>query len=706
MRKKQALVGLFALALLVACAMLACSAEGSGSSGPDGTDAGADADDASADAAILPDAAADATADRGPADSVPPGQVGDLAAAAVAHDKIELTWTAPADVADAGQAAYYELRVSAAPIVTPQDFQAAAVVPTPQPSPFGTAEKLVVDSLNPETAYHFAIASRDYFGNTSAPSNDATATTKARAQLLVTEVAVANTETEGYDFVELTVTKAGWGEGLTVAQFGTTLHAIAPLDLVVGERFVVHATGLPGPSGFDQEDVSKNKSGSTALTASANAYDVYSSTSGLQGSDNLISVMDGAQIIDAVALSNRDGDAASGSMSGWAQAFAAGAWAFGATPTDAVNDCASQKEAVGISSGSSADPACGGIETGFDKAMSINRNGTIDTNSKTDFYVATQSPGDTNAIVPAPSLVGASPSSATTVLVEFNQEIASTSVAPAAFTVPGLTVSAAQLVAVNRVMLTTNAQVFSSTSYTLSVSSAVTNLQGTALSQPANAAFCGYTALGALVSLNEINPHISSSHDLVELYVSRQGSLAGFELVQNPSSLTGGTVLATLPVICAAAGDYVIIHLNPDGSVGPASETSAKNQYPNSSYSANVDSAWDVRGGSSGLIDTNNVVGMRSPADGWTDIAAFSNGGSTSPAFRNALSYIQSQALWSPVNCGGATCDDASTPTAQAISASWSGVGTTPGGSSCQRTAGASEAASWTVASPTFGGAN
>ena len=141
--------------------------------------------------------------------------------------------------------------------------------------------------------------------------------------------------------------------------------------------------------------------------------------------------------------------------------------------------------------------------------------------------------------------------------------------------------------------------------------------------------------------------------------MTRGGPLTGFTLRVNPQTAVGssGTLLATLPAICAATGDYVIVHLTP--AIDPTtSETLAKDQLANATYPQNFDSAWDVRGGNTDLTTTNQVVTLRNPAGTYVEGVSFSSGAATSAASRAALTFIQGQALWTPADCGGAACDD------------------------------------------------
>lgn len=680
--------------LVVLSVTAACSGEDGG--GAPLPDAGLDRIDAGGDAAVPVD-----PGDAG--DTTAPSAIADLAGQAVSHTAVALTWSAPGGDGSVGRAAAYELRFSKAPITSEAELAAASVAVAPAPLPAGSAQDVTVGGLEPATTYHFAVRARDEAGNWG-PIASTSAATKARASFLVSEIAPANGAADGYDFVELVATRGGWAERIQIRQASGLLHELAAFDVAEGDRVVIHVAGLPGPAGFAQEDTTKDKASSTDAFASAGAWDVYSASTGLTGTDNVVSVVDDGKVVEAVAYSNRDEDASPASMTAFAAARAAGQWAFAAAPADGQNDCATQREAVSVAT---ADSACGGFPTGVAGGVSLNRHGVVDTNGKGDFYVAPQSPGAANAAVPAPGLVSATATAATTVALRFDQEIAPGSVAAAAFTIGGLAVSAAALSDVHVVTLTTATQ--GEGSYTVSVGPAVTNRQGVAVIAPPTR-FCGYSP-GALLAISEVNPNISNSADLVELLVTRGGPLGGMTLRRDPRvGALSGTLLATLPAICAATGDLVVVHLNPGAApTAPASEVLAKNEQPAATYAANHDGAWDVLGGNTGLpYATDLVLAVRDAAGAYVEAAAFTDGaaGATTQTYRDALAYVQGLGLWMPADCGGAACSDATTPTARGVAASWNGAGTTPAGPSVRRIAPAPTAASFAVGSSSFGAAN
>ena len=342
------------------------------------------------------------TPDASPSDTAPPDRVTDLAGSAVSHVSVKLTWTAPAD--DTGMVAGYELRYATTPITTLAAFMEATNASAPAPLAPGSGQTATVTDLAPETEYHFAIRARDAAGNFGELSS-AAATTKARATFLISEIAPLNTANEGGDFVELVATKAGAAEGIEIRHSSTgvsaPLHKLGALEVAAGDRIVVHVVGLPGPTGFAQEDVTNDKASSTGASASPEAYDVYSSVSGLLGTNSLISVMDGSAYQDAVPYSSRAADASAAAMTAFANAHAAGAWTFSTAPVDGTNDCPTLLEVVNAS-GNSSPSGCGGFPGYLVAGSSLQRNGVVDTNSRADFFVAAQTRGAENAPFCAP----------------------------------------------------------------------------------------------------------------------------------------------------------------------------------------------------------------------------------------------------------------------------------------------------------------
>jgi Fibronectin type III domain len=564
---------------------------------------------------------------------LPPGTILDLVATAESHVSAKLTWTSPP-----GTTAQYEIRYAATPITTEAEFLAATVATTaapPTPLPTGTQQTATVTGLTPETTYHFVVRVKnaqdaDADGAYGPLSNDAVVTTSGRARLLVSEIAPSNTAAQGGDFIELVVTKAGSIAGLKVVAHAEqpAIHTFAALDVAVGDRIVMHASGLPGPSGFAQEDETRNKTSSTAANASAGAYDVYMAMADLP-KRAAITILDGDDIMDpniymdAVPYATReapivapapgaDADQTEFNAAFFQTLYASvfgGIWPLSAA--DPLNDyqttCSFYADIVNASGNESL--ACGGFPGWVIPGWSLQRNGVVDTNTPADFVSAPQTRG------------------------------------------------------------------------------------------AANAPYCGAETAKLVVS--EVNPRAG----LVELNVVQGGRLRAFELRTNPQDQTGagaGANLVTLPDVCGATGDVVVVHL---GTNATPNETTAKNQHLHATYPAYYDGAWDFVTSSTLTFASSVVVAIRNPASVFVDAAAFSDRTTaTTGDYVASLRYAQEKGLWLPADCGGALCGGGTTPTAREVAASWSSLDATTG-TSVKRTGVAvpSQASLWSSGASSFG---
>jgi len=106
-------------------------------------------------------------------DTIRPGQVTDLHIAQQGDSSFVLTWTAPGDDGDDGQAAAYDIRHSLSPATMPSWWDSVAVplsdVPTPRAS--GTAESLLLRLDSPDSSHFVALKALDEAGNQSPMSN-------------------------------------------------------------------------------------------------------------------------------------------------------------------------------------------------------------------------------------------------------------------------------------------------------------------------------------------------------------------------------------------------------------------------------------------------------------------------------------------------------------------------------------------------------
>ena len=260
----------------------------------------------------------------------------------------------------------------------------------------------------------------------------------------------------------------------------------------------------------------------------------------------------------------------------------------------------------------------------------------------------------------------------------------------------GLTSTGATLSATNQVTVATSTQA-KNTTYKVTADNTLQDVLGKGIDTNANSStFSSFSSVGSL-QLNEINPNITSSLDLVELLAVTSGNINGITLEQDIGTKT---VLATMPNITVAAGDLVVVHL---GATTATSESTTKGDCTDATCYAN---AWDVKGGSTGITYSGRVLVVRAPNNGAIqDAAAFYT--ATPPSgFSSDVMSIQSSGVWLPADCSGNPCN--TNTLAETVSVVWTGCGTTPAGSSVARKANVdtNTAADWAVGSSTFGASN
>ena len=118
-------------------------------------------------------------------DTVAPAQITDLTAIDPTSNSVTLNWTAPLDSSFLGIVSY-DLRYSATPIVTNNDFEnAPQVLVAAGPDTTGTLNSYILRNLDFSTQYYFAIKALDIWGNKSEMSNVPTETTWGTPQITV-----------------------------------------------------------------------------------------------------------------------------------------------------------------------------------------------------------------------------------------------------------------------------------------------------------------------------------------------------------------------------------------------------------------------------------------------------------------------------------------------------------------------------------------
>ncbi len=171
-----------------------------------------------------------------PGDTTPPAAISNLATGLAQSTAMELTWTAPGDDANAGQAASYDLRYSTSPITEADWGAATQVTGEPLPQPAGSAESFSVTGLSPGTTYYFAIKTTDDFGNVSQLSNVATGTTTTCATVTTVAELRAQLADPGCPIINVapgTYVLTTSGAGPLEIERGVSVLRAAPGDVIL-----------------------------------------------------------------------------------------------------------------------------------------------------------------------------------------------------------------------------------------------------------------------------------------------------------------------------------------------------------------------------------------------------------------------------------------------------------------------------------------
>jgi hypothetical protein len=115
-----------------------------------------------------------ATNDDADTDTTPPPAIADLAVYTVTSHSATLQWTAPQDYRDdhtKGMIDEYDLRISYDSIMSGNFATAYRIDSVGSPAPAGVLQQCVIDILEPDSLYYFAVKSRDDKENWSKISN-------------------------------------------------------------------------------------------------------------------------------------------------------------------------------------------------------------------------------------------------------------------------------------------------------------------------------------------------------------------------------------------------------------------------------------------------------------------------------------------------------------------------------------------------------
>ncbi len=124
-------------------------------------------------------------------DTSAPSAITDLSAINPKHTSALLTFTAPGDDGDSGDAAQYDIRYSTNPVTDSNWDLSVQFTGEPSPSTAGTFENITVTGLSSATTYYFAIKTADEVPNWSGISNTAGVVTQ-KTTLTIGDASAAN----------------------------------------------------------------------------------------------------------------------------------------------------------------------------------------------------------------------------------------------------------------------------------------------------------------------------------------------------------------------------------------------------------------------------------------------------------------------------------------------------------------------------------
>ncbi|MEZ4651225.1 MAG: fibronectin type III domain-containing protein [Candidatus Eisenbacteria bacterium] len=111
-----------------------------------------------------------------PVDETPPSRVTSLVGYVLGETSLRLTWYAPGDDGNTGQAAHYTIRWGYAPVNAGNWPSLESLPDVALPSPSGEVETYDWDGREPGVTYHFALVAEDEAGNVSLISNSVSVT--------------------------------------------------------------------------------------------------------------------------------------------------------------------------------------------------------------------------------------------------------------------------------------------------------------------------------------------------------------------------------------------------------------------------------------------------------------------------------------------------------------------------------------------------
>ena len=224
---------------------------------------------------------------------------------------------------------------------------------------------------------------------------------------------------------------------------------------------------------------------------------------------------------------------------------------------------------------------------------------------------------------PAPLLVSAVASTATTAVISFSRNIDPTTVMAdgSQFTSDGGLSITAAVVAGRTITLTTSAQT-GGTTYNITAASTLTDLQGTALAAPLTVPLVGFVT-PATVVINELNANVTNSCDVIELRVMTDGSMGNFKITERLGNTASHEMNFTFPAgFTVTKNSIIMVHTNSSTPAtcnpnGATQELNSPTDQPAATYVGNYDTAYDFWVDDDGLTATDNVITLY---DGTGDI--------------------------------------------------------------------------------------
>ncbi|MCK9995017.1 MAG: S8 family serine peptidase [Candidatus Krumholzibacteria bacterium] len=178
-------------------------------------------------------------------DSIPPGQITDLAVVTEGSNWVDTQWTAVGDDDYTGKASRYDLRYATFPITDANFETAIRVNGTPKPGDPGTLEEMRITGLDFTTTYYVAIKALDEFGNEGLLSPLAMGTTLGAPDISVNPMSLADALlTGGTSLQTLTLSNVGSG----------TLDFVIPSPTLLGSPVVVQESVEIPKGGVDYRE--------------------------------------------------------------------------------------------------------------------------------------------------------------------------------------------------------------------------------------------------------------------------------------------------------------------------------------------------------------------------------------------------------------------------------------------------------------------